>query len=258
IGVKLLNRTPRRIELTEAGIIYFARSREIIEAARVAHEQLRDMAEVSRGHLRISMLPDLWTLVFAPLFAEFSRLHPGITFDIDFSPRRVEMLSERFDIAIRVGEQPDSSLIARKLAAIQPCLYASPDYLRERGTPTHPREIAGHDCIRIPLGAAGVRWKLMRDGEIVEVEVGGKFAVNNMDMVRRLASLGMGIGMIDQGMARDGVAAGELTKVLPHWRLPPSPVYVFTVTRLLPAKIRSMIDFMATKLRPFGDTNPVI
>lgn len=249
IGVRLLNRTTRRIELTEAGAIYLARCREIVEAASVAHEQLRDMADTPRGHLRISMLPDLWSMIFAPLIADFARLHPLITFDIDFSPRLVDLLSERFDLAIRVGEPRDSSLIARRLGETNPGVYASPAYLRDRGTPGHPRDLANHTCIRLPLGAAGARWRLARGGEIVEVDVTGPFAVNNMDMVKRLAILGMGIGVVDETMARDAMASGELVRLFPDWTLPPVPVYAFTVTRLLPAKTRTLIDFLAKEMR---------
>ena len=252
VGVRLLHRTTRTIELTEAGAIYFARCREIVEAAGVAHEQLRDMADTLSGPVRISMLPDLWSMIYAPVIAEFSRLHPRLSFDIDFSPRLVDLVTERFDVAIRVGEPRDSSLVARRLAVIQPRLYASADYLRAHGTPVHPDELAGFDCIRIPLGAAGSVWKLTRGEETVHVDVGGRFAVNNMDMARRLAILGMGIGVIDEGMAAEDVARGDLVAVTPEWRLSPKPVFAFTATRLLPAKIRAFIDFLVGNARSSG------
>jgi DNA-binding transcriptional LysR family regulator len=250
IGVRLLNRTTRRIELTEAGAIYYARCKEIVEAASVAHEQLKDMVETPRGHLRVSMVADdLGTIMLAPLVAAFARRHPGITFEIDLSPRRVDLLSEHFDVAIRVGEQPDSSMTARRLAMVQPALYAAPAYLGARGCPDHPSVLASHDCIRLPLGQAGGRWTLTRDGEALEIDVGGTFAVNNMGMAKRLAALGMGIGAVDDAMARDEVISGQLIPVLPDWGLAPIPVYAFTATRLLPAKTRAFIDFLANRGR---------
>jgi len=250
IRVRLLNRTTRRIELTEAGAIYFARCTDIVEAAGVAHAQLRELVESPRGLLRVSMVADdLGTIELAPLVAAFARRHPGITFEIDLSPRRVDLLSERFDVAIRVGEQPDSSLTARRLTTVQPYLYAAPAYLGGRGTPAHPSDLAGHDCIRLPLGASGGRWTLLRGGEAIEIAVGGTFAVNNMGMVKRLAALGVGIGAVDEIMVRDDIASGRLAPVLPDWSLPPIPVYAFTASRLLPAKTRAFIDFLAERGR---------
>jgi DNA-binding transcriptional LysR family regulator len=256
IGVRLLNRTTRHIELTEAGAAYHARCTEIVEAAEVAHEELADLIRTPRGHLRVSMLPDMAVVFFAPLLAIFSRRHPLITFELDLSPRRVDLLSEGFDLAIRAGDLADSSMTARRLALIESRLYAAPDYLAAHGTPTHPAELADHACLRLPLGAAGGLWRFSRGSEIVEVAVNGAFAVNHMGMVRRLAEQGLGIGFIHQGMARDAVTAGTLVPLLADWSLPATPIYAFTASRLLPAKVRTFVDFLAAAL-PSATNNAV-
>ncbi len=249
IGVRLLNRTTRRVELTEAGAAYHARCREIVEAAEVAHEELDDLIRAPRGHLRVSMLPDLGVIIFAPLLAAFARRHPEISFDIDLSPRRVDLLSEGFDVAIRVGALADSSMTVRSLATLAARLFAAPGYLEAHGVPTHPHDLARHDCLRLPLGPAGNAWHLTRGDEAVTVEVSGRFAVNNMAMVGRLAELGMGIAFIHECMAREAMKQGTLVPVLPDWTFPSTPIYAFTATRLLPAKVRVFVEFLATALK---------
>lgn len=253
LGVRLLNRTTRRLELTEAGALYYSRAREIIEAARVAHEQLKGVAEEPRGHLRISMLADFGTIVLAPLMAEFARDYPDITFDIDLSPRRVDLVSEHFDVAIRFGESPDSTLTARRLGTLSARLYASPAYIEQHGMPAHPLDLSRHECLRIPMGPQGSRWTLTRsDGkaeEKVEVGVQGRFAMNNMGMLRRLTCEGMGIGPIDETQAKNDLKIGRLVQVLPDWQRQPIPIYAFTATRLLPAKTRAFVDFLARHMR---------
>ncbi len=249
IGVRLLNRSTRKIELTEAGAVYFSRCKEIVEAAQLAHEQLQDMVEIPRGHLRVSMPPDFGTAVLAPMIAAFLHRYPDVTMEADLSPRRVDLLSEHFDVAIRIGEQPDSTLTARRLGQVAAALYAAPAYLEAAGEPDHPEALAGHTCIRLPLTAAAAHWSLWRGQERAEVTVDGRVAVNNIAMAQRMAVLGLGIGWLDEGMVRDDLAAGRLRRVLPNWIPAPLPVYAFTVTRLQPAKTRAFIAFLAETMR---------
>ncbi|GAB3374485.1 hypothetical protein GCM10027431_27080 [Lysobacter rhizosphaerae] len=131
IGLRLLHRTTRKIELTEAGQIYFERSKRIVDEARLAHEQLGEMLAQPSGVLRASLPVDFAVTYLAPLIAEFAALYPGITFDFDLTPRRVDLVSEPFDVAIRMGESEDSQLIARVLASLTPNLYASPGSLND-------------------------------------------------------------------------------------------------------------------------------
>jgi len=252
IGVRLLNRTTRSLELTEAGAAYHARCVEIVDAAEVAHEELADLVRTPRGHLRVSMLPDLGVVFLAPLLATFARLHPAISFEIDLSPRRVDLLAEGYDVAIRAGVLADSSMTARRLAMMEASLYAAPAYLAARGVPAHPGDLAEHACLRLPLGSVGGRWRLIRGDETIDVDVDGSFAVNNMGMTRRLAELGLGIAFIHRYMVQDALDAGTLMPVLPEWTLPPTPLYAFTATRLLPAKVRAFIEFLVTELRAWG------
>ena len=165
IGLRLLHRTTRRIELTEAGQIYYERCRRIVDEARLAHEQLGAMLAQPSGVLRASLPVDFAVTYLAPLIAEFARLYPGISFDFDLAPRRVDLVSEPFDVAIRMGESESSQLIARKLAMVTPHLYASPGYLQRSGEPSKPAELAQHECFNIVRGGVdAARWQKSRHG----------------------------------------------------------------------------------------------
>ena len=147
IGLRLLHRTTRKVELTEAGQLYYERCRRIVEEARLAHEQLGEMQAQPSGTLRASLPVDFATTYLAPLIAEFAGLYPGIAFDLDLTPRRVDLVAEPFDVAIRMGELHDSNLIARLLAKLSVQAYASPRYLEISGEPKHPSDLAQHECL---------------------------------------------------------------------------------------------------------------
>src|SRR5690349_7158400 len=138
IGLRLLHRTTRKIELTEAGQLYFERCKRIVDEARLAHEQLGDMLAQPSGTLRVSLPVDFAVTYLAPLIVEFADMYPGISFDFDLTPRRVDLVSEPYDVAIRIGESGSSQLIARTLASLTPYLYASPRYLERAGEPGKP------------------------------------------------------------------------------------------------------------------------
>ena len=241
IGLRLLHRTTRRVELTEAGQIYYERCRRIVDEARLAHEQLAELLAQPSGTLRASLPVDFATIYMAPLIAEFSRRYPGITFDFDLTPRRVDLVSEPFDVAIRMGELTDSNLIARLLARLPVHLFASPRYLEIAGEPTHASELATHECLGLPKTG---KWVLHCEAETVEVEVGGRFVVNSVGMLRRLATLDLGVVLLPVEIAAEDVAAGRLRQVLPDWQGKSTPVYALTETRLLPAKTQRFVGFL--------------
>ena len=244
IGLRLLHRTTRRIELTEAGQIYYERCRRIVDEARLAHEQLGAMLAQPSGVLRASLPVDFAVTYLAPLIAEFARLYPGISFDFDLAPRRVDLVSEPFDVAIRMGESESSQLIARKLAMLTPHLYASPGYLQRSGEPSKPAELAQHECFNIVRGA----WTLHDGKKTATVSVGGRFSLNSVGMLRRLATLDLGIALLPEEIVADELASGTLRRILPQWHGTAQPVYAMTETRLLPAKTQRFIEFLQERL----------
>ncbi|MFZ3183397.1 MAG: LysR family transcriptional regulator [Pseudomonas sp.] len=247
IGLRLLHRTTRKIELTEAGQLYFERCKRIVEEARLAHEQLGEMLARPSGVLRASLPVDFATLYLAPLIAEFARLYPGISFEFDLTPRQVDLVSEPVDVVIRMGEPASSNLIARKLASLRRGLYASPRYLELSGEPVHPADLANHECLR-QRGPGADRWTLSSADGAVEVAVGGRFELNSVGMLRRLATLDLGIALLAEGIAAPDLANGTLRRVLPQWQASPISVYALTETRLLPAKTQRFIEFLREQL----------
>lgn len=245
IGLRLLHRTTRKIELTEAGQIYFERCKRIVDEARLAHEQLGEMLAQPSGVLRASLPVDFANIYLAPLIAEFACRYPGITFDFDLTPRRVDLVSEPFDVAIRMGKPPDSNLIARPLASLQCYLYASPRYLKQSGEPRHPSDLAQHECLGFPKANT---WTLHNADKSVEVAVGGRFQLNSVGLIRRLASLDLGVTVLPEEIVAEDVAQGRLRRILPDWEGPPTPVYAITETRLLPAKTQRFIEFLREHL----------
>ena len=146
-GVRLFDRTTRRVELTEAGRRYFERCGRLVDEARLAQEALRETAEQPSGHVRLSMPVDLGVLVIGPLLTDFARQFPGITFDLDLSPRYTDLVGDHVDVAIRLGTVKDDQLVARRIGSIAQALYAATAYLALRGTPTQPADLVEHECI---------------------------------------------------------------------------------------------------------------
>lgn len=155
IGLRLMHRTTRRLELTEAGQLYYERCKRIVEEARLAHEQLGELLAQPSGVLRASLPVDFANSTLAPLIAEFARRHPGIRFEFDLTPRRVDLVSEPFDVAIRMGASQDSTLVARLLATLDTHLYASPAYVSRVGPPRQPADLARHEGLLFKAGGGG-------------------------------------------------------------------------------------------------------
>ncbi|SFF96542.1 DNA-binding transcriptional regulator, LysR family [Duganella sp. CF458] len=249
IGLRLLHRTTRKIELTEAGQIYFERCKRIIDEARLAHEQLGGMLAQPTGVLRASLPVDFAQTYLAPLIAEFAQHYPGITFDLDLTPRRVDLVSEPYDVAIRMGELADSQLIARQLALLTPKLYASPGYLAQHGEPADPASLAQHSCLGLVKSST---WTLLDGEQGVPIAVSSRFAINSVGLMRRMATLDMGIILLPDEIVADDVAAGRLQRILPQWHGKPTPVYALTETRLVPAKTQRFIEFLRERLAAPG------
>lgn len=246
LGLRLLHRTTRRIELTEAGQLYYERSRRIVEEARLAHEQLGEMLSQPSGVLRASLPVDFAVTYLAPLIAEFADRYPSINFDFDLAPRRVDLVSEPFDVAIRMGASENSQLIARLLTSLNPGLYASPGYLARMGEPGKPAELEQHHCLGMLKTGS---WTLHHGKRTAVVSVRGRFALNSIGMIRRLATLDQGIVLMPEEIVADELSSGKLRRIMPQWRGAPLPVYAMTETRLLPAKTQRFIEYLREHLR---------
>jgi DNA-binding transcriptional LysR family regulator len=253
IGLRLLNRSTRKVELTEAGRVYFARCQSIVDEARIAHESLLELAERPTGTLRATMPVDLATGYLAPIIADFARTYPQIAFEFDLSPRPVDLQTDPYDLAIRIGPPPTvpSTLVARPIAMLPRYLYASPDYLKRAAPLTHPNDLERHVvCLVEPAPRLSqVARTFYRGDESLDVMVGTRYAMNSVGLSRALAIQGVGLAALDNVLALDDVTLGRLVRVLPDWSLAPVQVHALTETRLLPARTRLFIDFLKAGLR---------
>ncbi|MEY3068971.1 MAG: hypothetical protein RLZZ456_670 [Pseudomonadota bacterium] len=245
IGIRLLHRTTRQIELTELGRTYFERCQGIIAQAQSAHEELSHAAESPSGLLRLSMVEEFAADYIIPYLPEFRRLHPGIRFEFDINPRRANLISDSVDIAFRMGHVSDSGLIARKLAVFKVGLYASPGYLKKAPKLKTPADLAAHSCLQL----AALDFQLIKSSQRTVHKIKSPaYASNSMSLLKNIALRDAGIAIISVPMAEEAVRRGELVRVLSDWCPPEVPVYALTETRLLPAKTRTFLDYLQNQL----------
>lgn len=251
LGERLMIRTTRRLQLTEFGLALLEHARQVVSeieavAALAEYRQARPS-----GRLRVSMPSDFANLLLIDMLAAFVALHPAITLELDLSPRRVDLLGEKFDIAIRMGDLPDDALLAaRKIAVFATGLYAAPAYLAERGDPPAPDALAQHEALRL-FGRTGEAqpWMLLRGEERVELDPPGRTVANSPELLIRLALAGAGIAAVPEYFAARWVRGGELRRVLPDWCLPAIDAWaVFPGRRLMPAKTRAFLEMLAVAL----------
>lgn len=255
LGLRLLNRTTRKVEVTEAGATYFARCAHLIDEARVAHENLSATSQIPQGILRLACTPDFAALYLPDVLVRFAQQHASVDVELDLSSRRVDLTSEPVDAALRIGDLPDSGLVSRRLGWLQHQLFAAPSYLRQHGAPATPQELASHAAVRIRAGAQGSRWVLLDGtGRRESVTVQARFTAGSVAMARELALRGAGIVAIDQQAAREDLLGGRLQPVLAGWRVAPVPLHLVTASRLMPARVRAFAQELEAMLahRPIG------
>lgn len=245
VGLRLFNRSTRRVELTEGGRLYFENCKRIIQEAELARQELVDLQAQPSGVIRASMPVDFSVIYLSPLLADFSRRYPGIRFNLDLTPNQADLVGDPVDVAIRMGRPKDQNLIARPIARLRTVLVAAPDYLQRRGIPAEPHDLLAHECLRMK----DAPWTLIhRDGRSQTVEVTGQFVANNRGMLQQLALGGQGIVQSADSWVQADLAAQRLVRVLPDWAPPVVEAYALTATRLLPAKVRVFIDYLVAQM----------
>lgn len=248
VGVRLFERTTRRLTLTDPGKRYLERCEHIVQEAGIAHEVLKEAVERPAGHLRISTPVEFGLTYIAPIIDEFARYYPEISLDLDLTPRPTNFVDESVDVSIRLGEIRDHSLVARRLGTTTRLLYAAPSYLARRGIPGQPSELSEHDCILQTYMTQPKVWRLISGANAVDVNVHGRFSTNNVSMTLRFAEQGYGIAVLSPVVARPAYDAGTIRRVLDDWSHPPMPVHAVMTSRLVPARVRAFVDFLASRL----------
>jgi len=245
LGQRLLLRTTRRLTLTEFGQAFLDHCRRVAEEVAAAQDFVRSQEERPRGRLRISMPVEYAKQRnIAHAIASFTDTYPEVQLDLDLSARRVDLIGERFDLAIRMGRlESDSSLVARKIDEQSICLYASPSYLSRHPAPKKPEDLMQHTALRL-LSARGtaVPWKLMRGKDTWEGVPPGRLSLGSIDMIQQLVLEGVGIGALPDGYVEEDVRQKRLVRVLPKWNLPSILAWAVTpMRRYLPTKTRAFL-----------------
>ncbi|WP_153112005.1 LysR family transcriptional regulator [Propionivibrio limicola] len=247
LGERLMLRTTRRLTLTEFGRQLLDHAQQVAAEVEAVHALAEFRQQRPSGRLRVSMPSDFANLLLPDMLAAFIALHPGVSLELDLSPRRVDLLGENFDLAIRIGDLPDDAMLAaRKIANFRVGLYAAPSYLAEHGDPAAPDDLMQRDTLRL-LGRNGepVSWTLLRGETRWEGAPPCRATANAPELLIKLATAGAGITAAPDYFARPGVQRGELRPVLPDWRPPSHPAWaVFPGRRLMPAKTRAFIDML--------------
>ncbi|MBT0667298.1 LysR family transcriptional regulator [Novosphingobium profundi] len=251
LGVTLVNRTTRRLALTEAGAHFLEQAERIISDLREAEYEVSARAVVIEGLLRVSAPATFGVMHLSGLIAEFAEVHPGVIIELGLNDRYVDLLEERWDVAIRIGRLPDSALLARRLAPVRLSVCAAPKYLSRRGTPTTVAELSVHDCLGYTLAPhVGTHmWGFGADGSL-QVPVRGSLRANNGEALMIAACHGQGIIYAPRFMTAQRLAAGELVELALD--APPIDLgAIHTVThptRRPAAKTRAWIDFLVKRL----------
>lgn len=252
LGERLLTRSTRRLSITEFGeriLEHGRRLREETEAAAALAQHRQDMP---RGVLRVSLPPDFTELDLTPVLLQYAASYPEVRLELDLSPRRVDLLAERFDLAVRAAARlpDDATLVARKLCDMPNGLYASPAYLQRYGVPAAPEELLGHVGLCL-IGGNGepLAWRLTRGKSVWEGLPNGPLAANSPGLQCDLARHGMGIVGLTDGFAKPWVGQGVLVRVLPEWHLPTVTLWCVTPGRhLLPARTSAFIALLRAAL----------
>ena len=250
LGERLLLRTTRKNTVTDFGRSVLEHAQQVAQEVAATEELADSRSARPSGRLRVSMPGDLASLVLSSVLAEFLDRYPDVALEVDLTARRVDLVGENFDVAIRMGAlADDASLAARRLATWTGGLYAAPAYLARRGVPAEPEALMEHDALRL-LGRSGepAPWVLTRGGERWEGIPPGRATANSPDVLTRMARAGAGIVVAQHHFADPYVKAGELAAVLPDWQTPPTDAWaVFPGRRLMPARTRAFIDTLAAK-----------
>ncbi len=254
LGVKLLHRTTRKISLTEAGEHYFEHAVKAHAAAQDAEDAVAQLQGEPQGRLRINTPMSFGRLHVAPFIPEFLKRYPKISIDMVMDDKVVDLVGGGFDVAIRSGDLPDSSLIARKLGPLNSVLCASPEYIENHGMPNKLIDLKQHNCLLFSYSRDVKEWSFINKGQLQSVDVSGNYRVNNSEALHEAIIQGVGIGRLPTFVAGPDIKAGKLVKLFEEYSMPSKTFYaVFLERQYMPTKVRVFLDFT---IEYFGGDEP--
>jgi DNA-binding transcriptional LysR family regulator len=257
LGARLLNRTTRKVSLTETGRAYYERCTRLLADLEETEQAVSDMHAAPRGELRVNATPSFGILQLAPAIADFATRFPAISVDLMLSNRVVDLIEESLDVAVRVGLVPDSSLISRQLAPCRVVVCGAPSYFERHGTPRTPADLTNHNCLTVSgTGLSYYRaWHLTAaDGTALNLSPIGNLRTNSGAVLKVAALAGHGLVCLPTYLVGDALQSGRLVTVLDDYTAPPLTLRaLYPHNRHLSAKVRAFVDFLASR---FGREPP--
>ena len=254
LGVLLLHRTTRKLSLTEAGERYYEHAAQALSAAGKAEDAVTELQGEPQGKLKISSPMSFGRLHVSPMIPKFMQRYPKLQIDLVMDDRNIDLVADGIDVAIRSGDMPNSTLIARKLAPLRQVLCASPSYISRYGMPVAPSELRERNCILFSYSSDANEWTLNKGEKSEAVLVSGNYRVNNSEALLEALREGVGIGRLPTFVAGPDLKVGNLVRVLESYCIPDHTFYaVFPERQYLPAKVRAFLDFT---IEYFGGDQP--
>lgn len=252
LGVKLLNRTTRRVHVTESGAVFYEHCRHMLDAAEQAQASVARMQSEPQGRLRVTAEVGFATRHLLPAANEFQGKYPKVTIEMVVTGRVVDLAQEGIDLALRIAAQPAPNVVARKLADNRLMLCASPAYLAKHGIPRTLEDLAEHSCLLFPVHSDKGHWKFIRDGRTRSVAVPSRLVIDDIEGIRYAVVSGLGLGILPTFMASADVRAGALAPVLQQYQVVGNlGIYlVYLPTRFVPRKVRAFVDFLLERFGP--------
>ena len=250
VGIELIRRTTRRSRPTEAGLGFYRRLDAALSEIEAAKTEASNRRSEPSGFLRVTGPPAFALLYVLPTITAFLEAHPKVSAELDLSEHYVDLVEEGFDLAIRFGELPDSTMKARRLANLRRVVFASPRYFAKHGRPRRPEDLARHQCIVRTAAREGDAWPFVDGAKVTIVKVGGRFRTSAALAANEAAAQGLGIANAPLWQVRPLVDQGKVELALTRYEPPPVPVHaVWPATTMPAAKTQAFIEFIAARLK---------
>jgi DNA-binding transcriptional LysR family regulator len=250
LGARLVQRTTRKLALTESGIAFHARTAQVLQDLAEAEAEVQRTTLKPRGTLRMSVPVVFGQHYITPMLAELTEMYPELSFEVSLTNRFVDLIEEGMDLAIRIGSLGDSRLIARRLCTNHRILVASPSFLARHGALAEVNELSERDCVIFTGFARPREWKLIGPEGLVTLSVAGRVASNNVDVLTESAKLGLGVTVGATLSVGPALLSGELVRVLCDYQFEPTAIFaVYPSARQLSTKVRAVVDYLAEKLK---------
>ena len=253
LDARLLRRTTRALHLTDTGRRFLVHASAIVEAAKEAEAEVREMQAEVRGRLRVNAPVSLGQSHVTQVMVELAQAHPGLEVELDLSDRRVDLMTEGYDLAVRVGDLTDSSLVVQKLLDVRFRVVASPGYLERRGRPKTPKQLESHVCLLYRHQVSGAHWVFKHGGQSTRVRPRGPLLSNHGDVLAKAAVMGLGIALLPGFIAQDYVQSGALVPLFSRSCQNRAPIHaVFPPGRRTPKRTRVFVDALMQYFRVAG------